>query len=162
LFSQLDNHFNFRIGQTTLEIGCGTGKATEHLASRGLTVTGIDIASDLLAIANDKLKGWKVRLLQSSFEEFRAPDASFNYIVAAQAFHWIDPAIASKKTRLLLKENGAVILIWNIRHDADSPERAAIDAVRKIRALIVDPPLAGNRSSHRNLSNRLRRSQDHA
>ena len=28
LFRQLDNHFNFRMGQTTLEIGCGTGKAT--------------------------------------------------------------------------------------------------------------------------------------
>ena len=129
LFRQLDNHFNFRLGQTTLEIGCGTGKATEHLAVRGLTVTGIDIAPDLLAVANGKLKGCKVSLLQSSFEDFRAPEASFNYIVAAQAFHWIDPAIASKKTRLLLKENGAVILIWNIRRDADSPERAAIDAL---------------------------------
>ena len=103
--------------------------ATEHLAARGLTVTGIDIAPDLLAVANGKLKGWKVSLLQSSFEDFRAPEASFNYIVAAQAFHWIDPAIASKKTRLLLKDNGAVILIWNIRRDADSPERAAIDAL---------------------------------
>jgi SAM-dependent methyltransferase len=66
LFSQLDNHFNFRMGETTLEIGCGTGKATEHLAARGLIVTGIDIAPDLLAVANGKLKGWKVRLLQSS------------------------------------------------------------------------------------------------
>jgi ubiquinone/menaquinone biosynthesis C-methylase UbiE len=129
LFQQLDNHFNFRIGQTTLEIGCGTGKATEHLASRGLTVTGIDIAPDLLAVAKVKLKGWKVRLLQSSFEDFTAPDASFNYIVAAAAFHWIDPDIASKKIRLLLKENGAVILIWTIRRDADSPDRAAIDGL---------------------------------
>ena len=119
LFRQLDNHFNFTMGQTILEIGCGTGKATEHLAVRGLTVTGIDIAPNLLAVANGKLKGGKVSLLQSSFEDFRAPEASFNYIVAAQAFHWIDPAIASKKTRLLLKENGAVILIWNIRRDAD-------------------------------------------
>ena len=129
LFRQLDNHFNFRVGQTTLEIGCGTGKATEHLAARGLTVTGIDIAPDLLAVANGKLKGWKVRLLQSSFEDFRAPDASFNHIVAAAAFHWIDPSIAFRKTRLLLKENGAVILIWTIRRDADSPERAAIDGL---------------------------------
>jgi hypothetical protein len=62
LFSQLHDHFNFRAGQTTLEIGCGTGKATEHLAVRGLTVTGIDIAPDLLEVANGKLKGWKVRL----------------------------------------------------------------------------------------------------
>ena len=34
LFGQLDYYFNFRMGQTTLEIGCGTGKATEHLAAR--------------------------------------------------------------------------------------------------------------------------------
>jgi ubiquinone/menaquinone biosynthesis C-methylase UbiE len=129
LFRQLDNHFNFKTGETTLEIGCGTGKATEHLAARGLTVTGIDIAPDLLAVASDKLKGWKVRLLQSSFEDFKAPNASFNYIVAAAAFHWIDPAIASKKIRLLLKENGAVILIWTIRRDPDSPEREAIDGL---------------------------------
>jgi ubiquinone/menaquinone biosynthesis C-methylase UbiE len=129
LFKQLDDHFNFRIGETALEIGCGTGKATEHLAARGLTITGIDIAPDLLAIANGKLKGWKVRLLQSSFEDFTAPDALFNYIVAAAAFHWIDPAIAFKKTRFLLKENGAVILIWTIRRDPDSPERAAIDGM---------------------------------
>jgi ubiquinone/menaquinone biosynthesis C-methylase UbiE len=129
LFKQLDDHFNFRMGQTTLEIGCGTGKATEHLASRGLIVTGIDIAPDLLAVANGKLKGWKVRLLQSSFEDFTAPDASFDYILAAAAFHWIDPAIALKKTLLLLKENGAVILIWTIRRDPDSPERAAIDGL---------------------------------
>jgi SAM-dependent methyltransferase len=129
LFKQLHNHFNFRMGETTLEIGCGTGKATEHLAARGLTVTGIDIAPDLLAVADVKLKGWKVRLLQSSFEDFRAPDASFNYIVAAAAFHWIDPAIASRKTRLLLKENGAVILIWTIRRDADSAQRATIDGL---------------------------------
>ena len=34
-----------------------------------------------------------------------------------------------RKTRLLLKENGAVILIWTIRRDPDSPERAAIDGL---------------------------------
>jgi ubiquinone/menaquinone biosynthesis C-methylase UbiE len=129
LFRQLDDHFKFSMGQTALEIGCGTGKATEHLAARGLTVTGIDIAPDLLAVANAKLKSWKVNLLQSSFEEFRAPNASFDYIMAAAAFHWIDPAIAFEKTHLLLKKNGAVILIWTIRRDADSPERATIDGL---------------------------------
>jgi SAM-dependent methyltransferase len=60
LFKQLHNHFNFRMGETTLEIGCGTGKATEHLAARGLTVTEIDIAPDLLAVADVKLKAGKL------------------------------------------------------------------------------------------------------
>ena len=158
MFRQLADHFNFRTGQTALEIGCGTGKATEHLAGHGLTVTGIDIAPDLLAVASAKLKDWKVRLLQSSFEDFKAPEASL-CIVAAAAFYWIDPAIALRKTRLLLKENGAVILIWTIRRDPDSPERAAIDGLMGSTRLIVGPSLAGNRSSRRNLPNRLQRSQ---
>jgi SAM-dependent methyltransferase len=64
LFRQLDNHFNFKTGETTLEIGCGTGKATKHLAARGLTVTGIDIAPDLLAIAGIRGHGTTVLLVK--------------------------------------------------------------------------------------------------
>jgi 2-polyprenyl-3-methyl-5-hydroxy-6-metoxy-1,4-benzoquinol methylase len=64
LFRQLDNHFNFKTGETTLEIGCGTGKATKHLAARGLTVTGIDIAPDLLAVARIRGHGTTVLLVE--------------------------------------------------------------------------------------------------
>jgi SAM-dependent methyltransferase len=66
LFRQLDNHFNFESGETTLEIGCGTGKATEHLAAHGLTVTGIDIAPDLLAVAGIRGHGATVPLVEQS------------------------------------------------------------------------------------------------
>ena len=66
LFRQLDNHFNFETGETTLEIGCGTGKATEHLAARGLTVTGIDIAPDLLVVAGIRGHGSTVLLVEQN------------------------------------------------------------------------------------------------
>ncbi len=124
LFRQLDEHFHFKMGQTALEIGCGTGKATVHLAICGLNVTAIDIAPDLLAVAKEKVKGGNIRLVQSSFEDFKAPDASFDYVASAQAFHWIDPAIACPKARKLLKKGGALILIWNIRWDG--PRRNAM------------------------------------
>ena len=61
LFKQFDDHFNFRMGQTTLEIGCGTGKATEHLASRGLTVTGIDTASHIALTQSATSEGSAIR-----------------------------------------------------------------------------------------------------
>ena len=142
LFRQLDEHFQFKMGQTALEIGCGTGKATVHLAICGLNVTAIDIAPDLLAVAKEKVKGGKIRLVESSFEDFKAPDASFDYVASAQAFHWIDPAIACPKARKLLKKGGALILIWNIRWDGPSPERDALDAIYREHA----PTLARHQS----------------
>ena len=101
LFREMDDYFHFQMGQNALEIGCGTGKATVHLLACGLEVTGIDIAPDLLDVAREKLKGSRMNLVESSFEDFRAPEGSFDYIAAAQAFHWIDPAIACKKSRAL-------------------------------------------------------------
>lgn len=42
-------------GSTVLEIGCGTGGVTSLLLARGCTVTGIDNAEPMLAVARDKL-----------------------------------------------------------------------------------------------------------
>ncbi|HTK84434.1 MAG TPA: class I SAM-dependent methyltransferase [Patescibacteria group bacterium] len=147
LFRELDNHFHFKMGQKALEIGCGTGKATVHLATCGLDVTAIDIAPDLLDIAHTKLQGGKVKLVKSSFEDFTARDHSFDYIAAAQAFHWIDPAIACPKTHKLLKKDGALILIWNIRWNEDNEERRALDKIYQEHAPALARNQAGGKSA---------------
>src|SRR6185436_8908223 len=87
----------------------------------------------------------KLHLIESSFEDFRAPDGSFDYIAAAQAFHWIDPAIACAKSRALLKKGGGLILIWNIRRDGSAQERAALDDIYRLCA----PELANNQAGGR-------------
>lgn len=40
--------------QTLVDLGCGTGSLSLPLAQAGLQVTGIDISSDMLAVAQDK------------------------------------------------------------------------------------------------------------
>jgi ubiquinone/menaquinone biosynthesis C-methylase UbiE len=147
LFSQLSEHLGFKPDQTALEIGCGTGKATEHLINCGLSVTAIDIAPDLLAVAQEKVEGGRVSLVESSFEAFMAPDASFDHVVSAQAFHWIDPAIAYEKSRALLKKDGALILIWNIRWGGSTPDRAALDAIYREHAPTLAPKQVEGKSS---------------
>lgn len=142
LFRELDKHFNFKMGQKALEVGCGTGKATVHLATCGLDVTAIDIAPDLLDVARTKLQGGNIQLVKSSFEDFKAPDHSFDYIAAAQAFHWVDPAVACPKAHKLLKKGGALILIWNIRWNEDNEERRALDKIYHEHA----PALARNQT----------------
>lgn len=55
-------------GRRILEVGCGTGRHTAKLATQGNHVTGIDPSPGMLAIAREKLKGFKdVCLIESDF-----------------------------------------------------------------------------------------------
>jgi SAM-dependent methyltransferase len=48
--------------RTVLDAGCGTGRVGRELARRGLTVTGVDIDAEMLAVAREKGPGsrWEV------------------------------------------------------------------------------------------------------
>lgn len=56
-------------GQRLLDLGCGTGnllvKATTILGAGGIAC-GLDLSSDMLAIADEKIKGSSVRLMQAN------------------------------------------------------------------------------------------------
>src|SRR5512137_2335374 len=48
------------------------------------------------------------------------PDASADFVVAGQAFHWFDiPATRAEFTRIL-KPTGWIVLMWNERHTSDT------------------------------------------
>jgi ubiquinone/menaquinone biosynthesis C-methylase UbiE len=78
-------------GSAVLEVGCGTGQLTASLVGRGFELTALDIGPALVAAAQRALGAPEVTFLVSSFEDFAAPDGSFDLIVCATAFHWIDP-----------------------------------------------------------------------
>jgi len=66
--------FAGRVGSRVLEIGCGTGRVAIPLARDGCSVTGIDIAEAMLAIARDKVEraglADRVNLLQADMRRF--------------------------------------------------------------------------------------------
>src|ERR1051326_4367553 len=82
-------------GGRILEIGCGTGKATVPLARRGYRILGIELGANLAAVAQRNLAGYpeaEVRI--GAFEEWPVEGEAFDLVIAATAFHWLDPAIA--------------------------------------------------------------------
>ena len=83
-------------GAEVLEIGCGTGQLTRQLAGRGFNLTAIDIGAAMIEAARTSVADPLVRFEVCSFEEF-AGGAQFDLIVAATAFHWVDPASAWPK-----------------------------------------------------------------
>ncbi|HEX4705099.1 MAG TPA: methyltransferase domain-containing protein [Pseudonocardiaceae bacterium] len=93
-------------GADVLELGCGTGQLTERLARAGFSVTAIDIGSSMIAVARSFLDDLPISLQVSSYEDFAAADASFDLIVSAAAFHWIDPEVKYAKSARLLRPGG--------------------------------------------------------
>lgn len=106
-----------------LEIGAGTGQATGRFVERGYHVHCVEMGQNLADILMQKYGHCNVSVDVSSFEAWAPPSAyKTSFIYSATAFHWIDPSIRYKKCYELLKEDGYLVLLWNVSPDVDIPE----------------------------------------
>lgn len=97
-----------------LEIGCGSGKATEQLIGKGFSILGIDPGEDLVRIGNERFKNKSVHFVKGRFEEYDFGQKKFDVIYAAQSFHWVPQPIGYQKCADVLKDNGCLALFWNM------------------------------------------------
>lgn len=98
-------------GSVVLEVGCGTGQLTERLVCFGFRLTAIDLGPSMITAARRRLAGSAVSFQVASFEDFAAPDASFDLIVSGTAFHWVDPEVRFRKPARLLRPGGWLALL---------------------------------------------------
>lgn len=122
-----------RIGERdpVLEIGCGSGKATQPMLARGFRVVCVELGAQLAAVARRELAGLAVQVHQGSFEAFEAPPGSFALVYAATAWHWLDPEIRYRKAHALLRPQGH-LAFWSALHafpDGFDPFFTEIQAV---------------------------------
>jgi SAM-dependent methyltransferase len=105
-------------GGRILEIGPGTGQATFPLLERGYHVIGIEPEPALLVEAVRQLSpSANAEFYVSRFEDWPLPDEPFDLVLAATAFHWIDPTIRYVKSASALRTGGALAII-NTHHVA--------------------------------------------
>jgi SAM-dependent methyltransferase len=98
-------------GTHVLEVGAGSGKATELLARGGYTVTAVEPGAQLCAILRAKALP-DLQVVQARFEDFRAHD--FDLVLAAQSWHWMPldrfarAAAAAPALAILRNEKAAI------------------------------------------------------
>jgi SAM-dependent methyltransferase len=56
----------------------------------------------------------QVEIYHSLFEDWELTPGKFDAVVAATSFHWVSVDIAYPKTAAALKDNGVLILLWNV------------------------------------------------
>jgi len=101
-----------------LEIGSGTGQATDLLLKNQMTVTVVEIGEKMIAHLKQRFAdNPDISYHHMPFESFEAPSNSFDLIFAASSFHWVDPELGFKKAHYLLKDNGYLLLCWNSKTD---------------------------------------------
>lgn len=91
---------------------------TEALSRHDFAVTAIDLGPSMIAAAQQRLARRSVRFHVATFEDFDAPDGSFDLVVSATAFHWIDPEVKFTKAARLLRPGGwLALLVTGERYD---------------------------------------------
>lgn len=110
VFGDIIRIADLSVGDEVIEVGAGTGIATEPLADCGLRVTAIEPSSELAALAEVKLAD-RGRVIVGRFEDY-ATQRSVNLLSSFNAWHWIEPTAGVDRAAQLIKPNGYLALIW--------------------------------------------------
>jgi SAM-dependent methyltransferase len=130
-----------------LEVGCGAGFLTVDLARRGLRITAVDAAPEMLEVARGLVAehglGAAVQLRQADVHTLEFPDRSFQLVVALGLIPWLhSPGDALAELARVLVPGGHLVVSSDNRarmnHLADpsfSPllatPRRAVGALRR-------------------------------
>jgi SAM-dependent methyltransferase len=96
--------------RAALDVGCGTGIAGALLAARGAEVLGVEIDERMAALA----RGRGLRVEIDAFERWEPAGRTFDLLISAQSWHWIEPVTGAAKAATALRPAGRACLFWNL------------------------------------------------
>jgi len=102
-------------GPRVLDLGAGTGKLTGTLVALGADVIAVEPDPAMLAELHRTLPA--ARAVPGSAEAIPLPDASVDAVLAGNALHWFDMAVAGPEIARVLTPGGILAGLWNVMDD---------------------------------------------
>lgn len=97
-------------GSRVLEVGCGTGRTSCHLAKQGHFVTGLDIRPEMLAKARIRAanEGLQLEFTEGSITALPFDNDTFDIVLAESVTNFADIPAAIKEYHRVLKSGGVL------------------------------------------------------
>ncbi|MBQ9765808.1 MAG: class I SAM-dependent methyltransferase [Lachnospiraceae bacterium] len=112
----LYSKYGFSKESIIADIGSGTGKLAKQLLDKGSFVYGVEPNDDMRNISIKELAQYnKYLAINGTATETSLKSNSVDFITSAQAFHWFNILEFKKESSRILRKDGMVFLIWNIR-----------------------------------------------
>jgi ubiquinone/menaquinone biosynthesis C-methylase UbiE len=93
-----------------LDLACGTGLSTTPLLALARQVVGVDVSSEMLALAP---RSDRVSYVQAAAERVPFEDSSFDLATICSALHWFDPLALQELHRVVRTEGSLVVYdVW--------------------------------------------------
>jgi SAM-dependent methyltransferase len=120
-------------GRAVLDVGCGTGIGARQLRAAGCVVLGVEPDPRMADFAH----GTGVEVEVSTFEDWDPAGRTFDAVVAAQAWHWVDPAAGATKAAAVLAPKGLFAAFWHVLLPPEAVQQAFAAAYHRV---VPDPP----------------------
>lgn len=142
LFDDLIGYARIGRGKTVLELGPGTGQATEPVLNTGCDYHAIELGEHLTAFMRDKYgEKTNFHIVNDDFITHDFGSQRFDLIYSAATIQWIPEAVAFAKTFELLKAGGILAMMLT-KADYKTPNEALYQDIQKVYAAYFKPEIA--------------------
>ncbi len=123
-------------GPDVLDVGCGTGIAARQFTAAGCTVLGVEPDARMAEFA--RTRGLPVEV--ATFEAWESAGRTFDAVIAAQSWHWVDPVAGVEKAARVLRPHGRLTVFG---HVFEPPAEVAEPFAAAYRRAAPDSPFSG-------------------
>lgn len=100
--------------KAVLDLGAGTGILTEQLTQLGHLATGVEPDDRMRAHAESN----GMSVLAGRAEGIPVSDNAYDVVVAGQAWHWFNRTTATREVARVLRPDGHLGVLWNLRDES--------------------------------------------
>ena len=132
LFEKLDSICDLKPGKRVLEIGPGTGQATEPILLTGCDYTAIELGENFTEFLKNRFARYSnFKIVNDDFETHRFPDNFYDLVFSAATIQWIPEKIAFTNSFQMLKPGGHLAMFMT-RSDEKSENEGLYEKIQAV------------------------------